>query len=433
MEGNKSDIAVTAGLMMAKQELEQKTGVSKSPEKAKGNQEKFLKDLKKKKKVNLEIDYDIFALNRVEKYPENIMAKEVLAVAKQKLWEKPKSIELINIVLVAEMKLGNLEKAEMNYKKAMNIDKNSIDVQYNGAVLKMREGKLDEALSEIKFLIIKKEETDFFYLMAMIMVLENRFEEAINILGKVLKSESNFEKSYNFFVLLSLLKENTAKSHEILEKLTENRGSIGNKITIECLKVTEGFGMDQKLIEQMVEESEFNSPEYSPCLKVSEGKVYFENGNISKAERSFDEAIDKFTACSCAYFEKMKIYQKRSLYEEAFEIGLKGLKIDSDFKPILSKMVECAYFLKNEKDANSFANAIYSLDNNTIVEIYNEDESLLKCKIDVLMDNFILKLNILMDKYIKEMPQFRIKEGSIMSIYKNFKIYDLCGSKSRVK
>ncbi len=432
-ENSSEETAIKAGFLIAKQELEIKTGKAK-PEsggkKIKANEEEIIKKIKQKKQSKETIEYDIFKLKKTSDYPQEIDPKSVLETVKEKLWERPKDAALINIAMAAHMKLKEYTKAEYEYKKGTIIDPKNNDLRYNIAELYFRNGSLNQSLEEVTHLLKKENNIEELYLAAEILYLQGNIEKAIDFIGMALKTDKEFKRVHKNFAFLSLLKRNKDKAEESLEKLIkEDVKNIPARIALANINLIKNdmdkYENQDKLILSLVKGQ--NSI-YTPCIFVNKGREFVKKKMYKEAKEQFDNAKKAYPDCICATIEEAEMNIKRGEYEKNYLEIINMVRLDLRNILLLVQMLKTMYYLKKENEIKSIIQSILKIDKEITINIFNEKGTIIRLKLIDIADNFFDKMSIIMKKYEDIKPEFTLEAEEDMVIYKLYRDIEICNS-----
>jgi len=425
MEDSKEDKIIKAGFMMVKKELEVKTGRMPKKEKKKiVNQEDLLKKIKKEKIINSEINFDIYELDRMRKYKNEIDPNLALKVIKEKLWVKSKDLEIINLAMVCYMKLENYEKALVEYKKGMYIDSKDNNLNYNYIELKLIQGEIEEAYKLLIKKTNKKIELEDLYLLGIVLYLKNQEKEALDKIVLALKKDTDYNRVYKFYTFISLLKGDRKKAKISLEKLLEkNIDEMSARILLNDLNLADNGKVQENLIDD----------KYMSCILVNKAKYLIEQKDYEEADKKIREALIYNPKCICAKIEKSRLYIEQSRYEEIFEEIESTLKYDNTFLPLLNEILKIAYYLRKDELIKKLVTIILSRNVNLEMLIYTKEKKIAKIRVKDIQNNFPGKLHMLLDKYKDLKPEFSLVLKNEMEIYQLFRDIKMCEIKGLKK
>lgn len=424
----RENLAVKAGLLMARKEMEAKSGKASPEKRSTMDQQEFLKNLKKKKQQRKKLDYDIFKLERYTDYTETVDAEAVFEVAKEQLWETPKSIELTNIVFAAHLKLKDYPKATFEYKKAINIDPQNKNTIFNYAWLNFLEGNMSKAMEASLKIIQKGEDTEAFYLLARIFYLQGRKNEAINFIAMALKNDKDFKRTHINFAFLSFIKENIEKAVDIIDKLIEN--DVKNipvrlllaYIYLEKEDIKE-YEKEDKILDKILGD---DLTKYEPCRAVNKGIYYKKTGDYEESEYHFENAKTYYKDCICAKVESARLAIEQGKYKEVYYEVENALEIDSDFLPLLLEYLRLTYYLRKDADMERTLDKVLSLSEDIVMTIYSKKGDVIKVKLSSIKNRFSETVANLLNKYNDLSPKFRFETAYEMEIYKLCRGMELC-------
>lgn len=425
------DLAVKAGLLLVKKELEEKTGQysPQSKEKKTMNQDEFLKKLRDKKKKTVELSVDVFTLKHSYNYTDDIDVTAVVEFAKDKVWDNPRDINLLNILGTAYMVMGEYSKAELEFKKGFNVDKGQIDLLYNSAELAIRKGSLRDGIEYLGQLLKKsKDDINALYLMSLVFFLKGNIPQTISVLAQPLKIDKEFVRVHKNFTVLSIFRKNIEKSKEILRKILEvSVKNVWGRVTLQsiCLKEHkyEEYMSEQKILENILPEKETI---YSPCINVNKG--LFESLNEGTAAADYyKEALHLNGKCICALIEYGRHLIKEKKYSEANDIIKKGLYMAPGFKPILGIAVKLYYNLNLENEAEDAAVKLLAAEKGILIRIYNKEKNLYTIELEKLKGKTVRNLGAILQKFgaVGEVD-FEIETDDEMAILKVYRDMRLC-------
>ncbi|BDU49563.1 tetratricopeptide repeat protein [Haliovirga abyssi] len=427
MPKNKKDVMLEASLMMVRNELEQKTGKVVASKSKPKNQDEFLKKIKSKKKEQSLNGVDIFKLNRTNKFDKEINIDAVIEVVKKKLWNSPRSLKLINVMLASYILQRNYSKAGLELKKGLNIDSNDLDINYNGAELLFKIGEINRAKELLKNIISKYKDKEALYFLGMILYLEGNKEQAIVVIAESLKDDSNVTRVDKNFAFLFIIKEDVEKELEILSKsLKRVVGNLDFRIVKSYYEILTGKleknDANEKIIMKLIAEDK----KYLPCLKVNMGLKAKKSGDLKEAVENYNQAIKQNPKCICAKLEKIDIYLEESKYEKAGEILETIIKSNGKYLPVLQRALEFEFYSKNQSETEKIARKIVKIKKDSLIEVYNKEKIILKLSLNDIIEGFYGKLKIILDKYRDLNPKFRFLGYSEMATYKLFRNIKLC-------
>lgn len=418
VESSKDEKIIQAGFMMVKKELEKKVGRSPKKESTnKVNQDELLKKLKIKKEKNEEIKFDIYKLDRVRKYSDEIDPNKALKVIKEKLWTKTKDVKIINLAMVCHMKLENYDKALVEYKKGIYIEPENNDLNYNYIELKLFQKKIEEAYILLLKKVNKKVELEDLYLLGIVLYLKNQEKEALNKIVLALKKDKEYNRVYKFYTFISLLKKDENKIKISLKKLLEKDTK---EMTARILLSDINLANNEKI------EEEIRDEKYKPCIFVNRARYLMENGEYEKTNECLIEALAYNSNCICAKVEKSRLHILEKKYEEVYEELEQALKFKGNFLPLLNEILKLSYYLKKESMFGKIITVLKKKNPNLEILIYTKEKQILKIKIAELKENFYHKLKMLLEKYKDLTPYFSIELGNEMKIYQLFRDIRIC-------
>lgn len=427
---SKEDLAIKAGFMLVKKELEEKTGQysSGSKEKKGVNQDDFLKMLRDKKKKVLEIDVDIFTLKHSYNYSDDIDMSAVIEYTKDKAWDNPRDINLLNILGTAYMVSGDYIKAELEYRKATNIDKHNIDVVYNCAELNIRRGNTKEGAEYLSIILKKdKDNLNALYLMAVVFYIRNNHLQSSAVLAQALKTDREFSRVHKNYAFLSLIKKNMEKSTEVIRKLLETDiKNIPARISLQNIFLKEhkyeNYFNEEKILENIIKGIETI---YAPCVNVNKGVFEALNGGES-AEDYFKEACKLNNRCICSMVENGKFLITKKRYTEANELLKKAFQLNPLLKETLAALLKMYYFLKLDSEADDVALKLYNVDKSSVLRIYSNEGTLFSIELEKIKDHFIRNLSALTKKFEDKEINIDIGFDEDFVVYKLFRNIKIC-------
>lgn len=344
--------SVKAGLVMIKKELEEKTGRTGSSSSSKAtNQDEFLKRLNNKKKINEETEIDISNLNRSYKFTEDVDVNKILEYTKDKQWSDNKNIQLINVTMIAYGLTGDYKRAEIEYKKAINIDPKNEDIMYNIGEIYLKQGELQQALEKLMPLVKTGNDHDAIYLTAFILYLQGKKEQAGGLIATALKTDTEIERVHINFAFLSLIRENYAKAEEILTELINNVPSnIIGRIVLMYIEVHRGnhdkYKADLEVVKQLIRDPKSIYMKYIELSKL----YYLERKKICNEVEKYNENLEINNLFSFYERNRYNLICKKDaiIYDNFKEIVLKNIS----FKPLLILLFKASYILKKGEDFN---------------------------------------------------------------------------------
>lgn len=356
---------VKAGLVMIKKELEEKTGkVSSKPSKNTLGQDDFLKKLKGKKKQRDELGVDIYELNRSSKYNQEIDTEQVLEIVKEKLWIENKNIRLINVAIVAYGVIGDYKRAEIEYKKAINVDPKNEDIHYNMAEIYLKQGELALSLEKLTPLIKIGKDYEAIYLGALVLFMQGQKEKAGTLVANALKTDMEFERVHKNFAFLSLLRENFDKAEEILNTLIQNTPSnVMARLVMAYIKIYkkdyEGYKEEMGVVSHLIKDPQAYEMKYIYLSRM----YYFERQNMyDKAEKELSNIMTDTRSDLLNFYEKNRydIFCKKDAiaYEVLKEAALKNI----NFLPLILLVFKAAYTLKKGEDFNKILSLLVKME-----------------------------------------------------------------------
>lgn len=437
-ENSKEDMAIKAGLLMAKRDLEIKTGkVDPKSKDKKSNQEdilKKIKDMKKQKKTIM--SGDLFVLKRSYYYTPDINPEEVLEVVKEKLWDSPKDINLLNICGVAYMVIGDYYKAEFEFKKAMNVDKSNKDILYNSAELAMRKGNTTDALLNVTNLLKKdRDDLDALYMMGLILYLKNSYEQAGLSIAQALKADKLPDRVHKYFAFLSILKKNIEKcEEELLTSVEKDVSYLSGRLAYAHILLYKKNVAAYELESKLIESAELPI-QYQPCKLVNDAIYNIQLDNRDKADELLTEAWQKNNRCLCSMVEKARMLFDEGKFEESYMKLKKASFLSPNSLLILSEILKTSYYvnLRNimnlELEMEETVNRILTIRKDVIVKIHNKGNTITKFELMGIRENFNKNLQIILSKYKEETPYVNIECEEEMVALKMMRNLRLCEMK----
>ncbi len=287
---------------------------------------------------------------------------------------------------IIKRKKGDILGANNIFQELLKSNPDSFDLLYNYGLF-CKDLKNFNLAKKIFLILIKKfpSSINSYILLAELLRLDNKFEEAENVLKKAMKADPNHgDLLYNFALLYFALRKFDYALAYINKAI---KLSIDNDI-YKLLKseiYINNFNYDKALtiLKNLKNNDKFqNNNNKEKRINILMANAYIKKRKYGEAEKILFNLIKKFKGIELAYLNLSILYRDKNQLNKSIQILKEGIKISPDFMPFYTNLacfyrnsgqlklaIETNLFIisRNKFDFNSFyeLSGIYDFKNHT--------------------------------------------------------------------
>ncbi len=287
---------------------------------------------------------------------------------------------------IIKRKKGDILGANNIFQELLKSNPDSFDLLYNYGLF-CKDLKNFNLAKKIFLILIKKfpSSINSYILLAELLRLDNKFEEAENVLKKAMKADPNHgDLLYNFALLYFALRKFDYALAYINKAI---KLSIDNDI-YKLLKseiYINNFNYDKALtiLKNLKNNDKFqNNNNKEKRINILMANAYIKKRKYGEAEKILFNLIKKFKGIELAYLNLSILYRDKNQLNKSIQILKEGINISPDFMPFYTNLacfyrnsgqlklaIETNLFIisRNKFDFNSFyeLSGIYDFKNHT--------------------------------------------------------------------
>ena len=287
--------------------------------------------------------------------------KEAMEYISEILQENSENAQALNLAGIIYYERNELEKAKNHFVEAIKNDSTLIDAQHNYAEVLIQQKDYDNGVKAfVQILQNHPDNVPAILRLAQLSAEAGHLDNAEEFCDRVLELEPDNDNAQKLRDILPKLREQN--------QVSEDEQQIQQKLYQKAVRANSAGNTKQAFIN--INEILAKDPNNSRAYNLA-GKIFFANGNLENAKKSFVASIncdhdfeEAHLNLAQTYFEMEEYDQSKELYEQLNENNPKNTEV-------LQKLAEINITMGNQEDALENAETLlkYEPDNSMAQQI----------------------------------------------------------------